>query len=278
MKLIPTRHLWGITETWEAAFPRFVANGYAAIEIPVQWMTPADGERLRRLSAAHGLAIIPQLFTEGATVAEHVNSFRRIVAIADTFAPLLINVHSGRDAWSHAEAVDFYRQVARIEADHAVIISHETHRGRPMFSPWATRDLLLAVPELRLTADFSHWVCVAERLVLDEEPELLRLVADHTVHLHARVGYGEGPQVPDPRAPEYLPEVEAHERWWTVVWERMAAVGRTQFTLTPEFGPGRYLHHLPYTDVPVADLDAICNWQMARQQAHYQAWSRARGG
>ena len=273
MKLIPTRHLWGVNEPWESAFPRFSAGGYRAIEIPVQWLSNEDGTRLRQLCLTHGLSIVPQLFTEGATVDQHLASFRQIIAVASTFDPLLINVHSGRDAWSHADAVRFYGEVCRIEADLDVVICHETHRGRPLFSSWATRDILTAVPNLRLTADFSHWVCVAERLVLDEDPELLRLVADHTVHMHARVGYAEGPQVPDPRAPEYLPEVEAHERWWTVVWERMAARGLTQVTLTPEFGPGRYLHHLPHTDVPVADLEAICTWQMKRQMEHFRSWS-----
>ena len=277
MKLISTRHLWGVNEPWESAFPRFAAGGYGAIEIPVQWLTTEDGVRLRQLSLTHGLSIIPQLFTEGASVDQHLASFRKIIAVAATFDPLLINVHSGRDSWSHADAVRFYREVCQIEADYKVVICHETHRGRPLFSPWATRDILVAVPKLRLTADFSHWVCVAERLVLDEEPDLLRLAADHTVHLHARVGYAEGPQVPDPRAPEYLPEVEAHERWWQVVWERMAARGLAQITLTPEFGPGKYLHHMPYTDVPVADLEAICTWQMRRQESLFQVWSRGQG-
>jgi len=277
MKLVPTRHLWGVTDAWESALPRFAANGYAAIEIPIQWLTEADSVRLRQLCFAHGLAIVPQLFTEGLTVEEHLASFRRYVTAAVGFSPLIINVHSGRDAWSQAEVLRFYREVRCIEADHAIPICHETHRGRPMFSPWSTRDILLAVPGLRLTADFSHWVCVAERLILDEDPDLLRLVADHTDHLHARVGYAEGPQVPDPRAPEFLPEVEAHERWWTVLWERMSARGLAQCTLTPEFGPGRYLHHLPHTDVPVADLDAICTWQMKRQHGRFQAWSTERG-
>lgn len=277
MKLIPTRHLWGVADSWETAFPRFSTQGYTAIEIPVQWLGNAEGLRLKRLSADHGLAIVPQLFTEGNTVDEHLASYRQIVSTAQHFDPLLINVHSGRDAWSRADAVRFYQEVCRIEADHEVAICHETHRGRPLFSPWATRDILLEVPSLRLTADFSHWVCVAERLILDEDPELLRLVADHTVHLHARVGYAEGPQVPDPRAPEYLPEVEAHDRWWSVVWDRMRARGLAQVTVTPEFGPGRYLHHMPYTDVPVADLEAICNWQMKRQTARFQAWSSGQG-
>ena len=37
-------------------------------------------------------------------------------------------------------------------------------------------------------------------------------------------------------------------------------------TLTPEFGPAPYLHLLPHTQTPVADLADICDW-MARRQA-----------
>jgi hypothetical protein len=35
-------------------------------------------------------------------------------------------------------------------------------------------------------------------------------------------------------------------------------------TLTPEYGPPAYLHTLPHTAMPVADLWAICHWQAQR--------------
>jgi site-specific recombinase XerD len=38
---------------------------------------------------------------------------------------------------------------------------------------------------------------VAERM-LHTETEIIRQCADRCIHIHARVGYEEGPQVPDP--------------------------------------------------------------------------------
>ncbi len=34
---------------------------------------------------------------------------------------------------------------------------HETHRGRYLFHPTTTRDMLASNAELTLTADLSHW-------------------------------------------------------------------------------------------------------------------------
>jgi hypothetical protein len=138
-----------------------------------------------------------------------------------------------------------------------------------MYNPWTTRDLLKAVPGLKLTCDFSHWVCVAERL-LDGEWSILRQCADHAVHIHARVGYEEGPQVPDPRVPEYRRHLEAHERWWDLVWDRQSNLGHPVTTLTPEFGPPDYLHTLPGSQIPVADLGEICAWQAQRQAERFR--------
>lgn len=54
-----------------------------------------------------------------------------------------------------------------------VPVSHETHRGRALFNPFITAHLLNRFPDLYITADWSHWTVVCERLfthsVYDEE-------------------------------------------------------------------------------------------------------------
>lgn len=91
------------------------------------------------------------------------------------------------------------------------------------------------------------------------------------------MGYEEGPQVPDPRAPEYGTHLAAHEAWWDLIWASQARRGFEVSTLTPEFGPPRYLHTLPYSDCPVADLEAVCDWQALRQAKRFQRKYRHRG-
>ena len=92
----------------------------------------------------------------------------------------------------------------------------------PTFNPWLTRDLLEALPDLRITCDFSHWCVVSERLVLDEFNDILALAARHAHHIQPRVGYSQGPQVPDPRAPEYA---DASRRPRTLVGRRLGLDG-----------------------------------------------------
>ena len=107
-------------------------------------------------------------------------------------------------------------------------------------------------PQLRLTADFSHWCNVSESL-LEDQAESLALAIERTDHLHARVGHAQGPQVSDPRAPEWQPAVEAHLTWWDKVFTRHQQAGAATFTVTPEFGPAPYMPALPYTAQPVAE-------------------------
>jgi hypothetical protein len=276
MELKLIRHLWGVDQAWEETFPRFRAEGFTGIECRLP--APADRDRFQRLLAAHGFAFIPQIFTAGADVAEHLASFRTQVQDALATGPLLINAHTGSDAWSLDQARRFYDGALAVERAAGVTVCHETHRGRCFYSPWMTRDILAHVPALTLCCDFSHWVCVAERLI-DSELAIIRLCAERAGHVHARVGYEQGPQVPDPRAPEYRRHVEAHERWWDLVWQAQQARGMTVSTLTPEFGPPAYLHTLPHTGAPVADLWEICAWQAERQAARFAAgaWRGAAG-
>ncbi len=266
MELKLFRHLWGVNEPWETAFPKFKAAGYAGIECGLP--TPDDEARFRDLLAAHQFAFIAQVFTSGADVQAHVTSFRSQLARAATFAPVLVNCHGGRDAWSATEAQQFYTAVLAAEREMGVAVAHETHRGRILYNPWITRDLLQHFPDLKLSCDLSHWVCVCERL-LTSEGDIIALVAQHGLHLHARVGYENGSQVADPRAPEFAPQLAAHEAWWDMIWDSQAARGMTVSTLTPEFGPPSYQHTLPPTGTPIGDLAEICDWQAARQAQRF---------
>lgn len=272
MKLTLFRHLWGVAGTWDQEFPRFREAGYEGIESRMP--PPERAGEFRALLRQHGFAYIPQVFTEGATPREHVASLRLQVEEAKTFQPLFINAHSGRDAFSEAESIEFFEGALAVEAAAGVRIAHETHRGRILFNPWITSRLLARFEPLRLCCDYSHWVCVCERL-LDDQAAIFRQCADRCLHLHARVGYEHGPQVPDPRAPEYRRHLEAHEAWWQLIWQAQQARGDTVSTLTPEFGPPGYLHTLPFTEVPVSDLRAICDWQAQRQA---EAFARHVGG
>jgi hypothetical protein len=249
VKLAPIRHLWGLEHVPLAdLLPRLRAAGDAG---------------LANLLEAHELRALPFVPTEGDDVDAHVTSFASQLARAEQLGATQVTAHSGRDHWSEDDAVRFFDAVTAIEANRAVIVAHETHRGRVLNTPWRTAAVLRRVEPLRLCCDFSHWVVVAERL-LDPVLDELDLAAARCAHLHARVGYAQGPQVPDPRAPEYADEVVAHEAWWLAVWRAQRDRGLAESTVVCEYGPPRYLHTLPFSDVPVVDLEAVCEWQARR--------------
>ena len=266
MNLILFRHLWGATGEWEAIFPKSKQAGYRGIEGPVP--PPEDRKRFRALLKKHSLEFIPQIFSQGKTVGDHLDSLREQIATAKPFSARFINAHSGQDAFSEDQSTRFFEGALRLEAKCGVAIAHETHRGRILFNPWITSRLLTRFQDLKLCCDFSHWVCVCERLI-EDQADIIRQCADRCLHVHARVGYEQGPQVPDPRAPEYQRHLEAHEAWWRLVWKAQERRGFRISTLTPEFGPPDYQHTLPFTRAPVSNLEEICDWQARRQMESF---------
>jgi hypothetical protein len=96
---------------------------------------------------------------------------------------------------------------------------------------------------------------VSESL-LEDQPETVDLTLQRVDHIHARIGHQEGPQVNDPRAPEWKNAADAHFTWWDKVIEIKKQKGDVQTILT-EFGPPTYMPTLPYTQQPLADQWAI---------------------
>lgn len=272
MRLVPVRHLWGVDEAWSTFLPKAKAAGYGAIEVNVLELTPAQRSELTTRLADLGLGLVAQIFTNGfipgGDVATHVESFRQQGDLALAMRPRLINCHSGRDVFTRDEAFDFFRRVVAHESTMPVSVAHELHRGRIFYAPWSTTPILDAFPTLNVTADFSHWVNVCERLIDDQLPAI-RKVADRCVHIHARVGHAQGPQVNDPRAPEWANELAAHERWWDLCWAAQQRRGVAETTLTPEFGPPPYQPTAVYSQRPLADLAQICDWMTRRQRERF---------
>lgn len=150
-----------------------------------------------------------------------------------------------------------------IEKELAIPIVHETHRRRLFWNPYNFRDILKgdeSLASLKINLDISHWVvclerCFASKVSLHENghvdnwwPEVLELLKHHTFMIHARVGYGEGSQVPDPAAPEYANDVAAHLMYWEEIMKGQMAGEKVCF-VEPEHGPWPYQQSAPHTDM-----------------------------
>ena len=72
-------------------------------------------------------------------------------------------------------------------------------------------------------------------------------------HIHARIGYSQGPQVNDPRSGEWEDEMEAFSGWWKKIMKRHIDEQRPYTTVTPEFGPIPYTVSMPFTHTPLSD-------------------------
>ena len=124
-------------------------------------------------------------------------------------------------------------------------------------------------PDLRITFDVSHW-CNVHESSLEDQPETLAMTLDRVDHIHARIGHSEGPQVNDPRAPEWNHFVKAHFDWWDKVVERKKKEGKLMTFLT-EFGPVDYMPAMPYTRQPLANQWDINKHMLDTLRARYSS-------
>lgn len=270
--------LWGFDGDYLKAVDEALSDGYDGIEGPV----PVDHGVRNEFAAAmkeKGLLYIQEICTGGdyvpdrrATVTEHLHAFEQGLAAGQEVSPLFVTSMAGCDAWPEAQSIEFFRQGMELAEEAGLMLCYETHRSRSLFNPWVTKRIVEAMPEIRLTADFSHWCVVCERLI-DTELDVIEAIAGNIHHIHARVGYDQGPQVPHPAAPEYAEALAAHQHWWEVIWRAQQQRGYTLTSMTPEFGPDGYLHRLPFTAMPVADLRQINQWMAVTERTHFRRFN-----
>jgi hypothetical protein len=94
------------------------------------------------------------------------------------------------------------------------------------------------------------------------------MTLNRTDLIHSRVGHQEGPQVTDPRAPEWDSALKAHLAWWDKVVEIKVKSGQGLNIMT-EFGPPNYLPTVPYTRQPLADQWGINVYMKDLLKARY---------
>lgn len=275
MELQLFKTLWGHTGALAAAGDQAVETGFVGLEGNADRLPRDD---LHSVLQSHQLAYIQEIVTAGNyvprrhdTVEQHIADVERQLQLGRMLHPQQVTIIGGCDAWSVEQSVRFFGEAQEIAARMGIVCSFETHRSRALFNPWITLAVLEHLPELRLTCDFSHWVVALERQ-LDDDWDAVLEVAKHAQHIHARVGYDQGPQVPHPAAPEYAAALASHQHYWEAIWMVQHNSGRAFTSMTPEFGPDGYLHTMPFTQQPVADLWEINAWVGRTERMHFQEW------
>ena len=256
--------LWGWDGSLEAASDRAANQGFDGLECNVAHacLQPLPPDEVRQLCSAYGQQLILEITTGGGYTPDladgpqqQLDQLARGLDRARPMGPVKINLITGSDSWPEPEQHRFLEAVLdRSEAEPCPVMV-ETHRSRSLFNPWQMPLWLEHHSRLRLTADLSHWCCVAERLMT---PDLMpvQVMAERVDHIHARVGHAQGPSVSHPFAPEWAEALEAHRCCWQLFVDALAASGRP-ITITPEFGPDGYMPLQPFSAEPVADVASI---------------------
>lgn len=248
---------WGFAGTTEEFCAAAKKEGYDGIEI---WW-PGDDKGRQELFAAlkkYRLQVGFLCAGNGTDPVAHLESFKRSTTAAATNshqAPLYVNCHSGKDFFSFEQSVPFIEHTVQLAKSSGIPVLHETHRGRIMYAAPVAKQHMQKNSALRLTLDISHW-CNVHESMLEDQNDTVQQALDRTDHIHARVGHPEGPQVNDPRAPEWKDITETHFKWWDKIYDRKKKNGQKMTFLT-EFGPVHYMPALPYTVQPLSDQWAI---------------------
>ena len=256
LKILATS--WGFQGTMDDFCAKVKKEGYDGIEL---WWPTNNKKAQDDIFAAlkkHDLEIGFLCGGSQSNPQEHLEFYKKMIDAAarqNIQRPLYINNHSGRDHFSFDDNKKFIEHTQALAKETGILICHEPHRGRMLFAAHITRKFIESFPELRLTLDISHWCNVHESLLADQQ-ETVEMALSRTDHIHARIGHPEGPQVNDPRAPEWEPVVKQHFEWWDKIVERKRKNGEVVTILT-EFGPPDYMPTWPYTKQPLGDQWAI---------------------
>ena len=255
LKILATN--WGFGGTIDEYCSKVKHDGYDGIEI--WWPTEKkDQDQLFASLKKNNLEV--GFLTAGyqSNYEEHLSTFKNMVDAAarnTVQRPLYINCHSGKDYFSFEQNKTFIDHTLQLSKETSIKICHETHRSRILFAAPVARQYFDKIPDLRITFDVSHWCNVSESL-LQDQPETVNIALQRVDHIHARIGHPEGPQVNDPRAPEWDATMKAHFAWWDKVVE-LKKQQSDRLTILTEFGPPTYMPTLPYTQQPLADQWAI---------------------
>ena len=241
---------WGSETLPFTGFLDDVKNaGYDGVEMSLPFDT---GERRKIMEAINSknLKLIAQHWeTVDNDFDIHLSNYKKRLYNLASVNPLFINSQTGKDYYSFEKNNILIQAAAQISEDTGVKIVHETHRGKFSFAAHVTEAYLDKIPSLQLCIDISHWCCVAETLLDDQESAVEKAIKQ-AAHIHSRVGFTEGPQVMDPRAPEWKEILEKHINWWQKIIDKNKQANSVS-TITTEFGPFPYLQHFPYSNMPI---------------------------
>lgn len=245
--------LWGYEQNnLSLTLDKIAHAGYDGIDTHIPEDENQKNILLEYVQRKSRTLVVQQHQAEGKMFEEYKQSYLHYLQFSAACNPLLINCHTGKDYYTYEQNLELIHIALDFGLKNDIEVVHETHRGRFGYHPLIMQQYFDAEPNLAITADLSHWTCVTESF-LENFTTTLDEAIMRTRHIHARVGYDESPQVPDPRAPEWKAATDIFLSWWDKMVKEQLEAGREILTITTEFGPPPYLQTIPYSNKPVAD-------------------------
>ena len=246
------KSIWGMGERpIHEFFKRAKADHFNVVEIDITAREESTDE-IRQMALDLELQIIAQVWAVGSSPEAQLASFKSRLEDAIQVGVCRVNALVGKEYFPFEGNLSLYEYGIGWSKKEGIPLSFETHRGRPTFSLVTTVPYLQSLPEMRLTGDFSHWMVVHESDLSDMQ-DLLEIALQRTDYIHARVGHAQAPQISDPSALEWKPELQNHLQIWQRVLDMHHSKGSNTFLITPEFGPPNYMPTFPFTRAPTAD-------------------------
>ncbi len=262
---------WGSEDIPFSDFTENVKKeGYDGVEISLPDSVSEQKHYLSVLADSGMQFILQHHQTDKKESNEYVKEFVSRLELMAEAKPLFINSQTGKDFFSFEDNCRIIEKANEVEVNSGVPVFHETHRGKFSFACHVMPEYLKMFPQMKLTADFSHWVNVSESL-LEHQQETINMIIPKVFHIHSRVGYPEGPQVNHPGTPENKYLLERHLEWWDAIIEERKKKGDREFTVTSEFGPAPYMQTLPFTGQPVSNQWEINKYMMNLLRKRYNS-------
>jgi hypothetical protein len=258
MNILYSSTYWGSESLSPENFiSKTIGDGFNGVELFLQppdettnlFMSAIDA--VKRINNDFYFIALQLVFPAKESVTDYIKKMRRNLASISSLNPIFINSHTGKDYYSFDDNCRVIEAAMNFSAKNNIRILHETHRSRFAFHTATLLPYLEKFPEMELTGDLSHF-CVVSESMLEDQEEILEKIFPHISHLHARVGYEQGSQVNDPKAPEWNSHISRFINWWYQIIKLKQKAGQKVFTITPEFGPVPYMPVMPYTKEPMS--------------------------